>query len=94
MRTAVRRERMRPNAAVHTQGRSFSGLRMAQMCLIRSSATSNANTVTVTPSCWGLSGRHRAFPAVRGAEPASGVASTYLNSATRSMNLQPAGVRR
>jgi hypothetical protein len=33
------------------QGRSFSGLRTAQMCLIRSPATSNANTVTVTPSC-------------------------------------------
>ena len=34
------------------QGRSLSGLRTAQMCLIRSPATSNANTVTVTPSCW------------------------------------------
>src|SRR6266545_32026 len=33
------------------QGRSLSGLRTAQMCLIRSSATWNANTVTVTPSC-------------------------------------------
>ena len=31
-------------------GRSFSGLRTTQMCLIRSPATSNANTVTVTPS--------------------------------------------
>ena len=36
------------------QGRSFSGLRTAQMCLIRSPATSNANTVTVTPSCWAI----------------------------------------
>ena len=34
------------------QGRSLSGLRTTQMCLIRSPATSNANTVTVTPSCW------------------------------------------
>ena len=33
------------------QGRSFSGLRTAQMCVIRSPATSNANTVTVTPAC-------------------------------------------
>src|SRR5918995_1099219 len=33
------------------QGRSLSGLRTAQMCLIRSPARSNANTVTVTPSC-------------------------------------------
>jgi hypothetical protein len=33
------------------QGRSFSGLRTAQMRLIRSPAISNANTVTVTPSC-------------------------------------------
>jgi cobyrinic acid a,c-diamide synthase len=33
------------------QGRSFSGLRTAQMCLIRSPATSKANTVTVLPSC-------------------------------------------
>ena len=32
------------------QVRSFSGLRTAQMRLIRSPATSNANTVTVTPS--------------------------------------------
>src|SRR5215813_2380389 len=39
--------------AVH--GRSLSGLRTAQMCLIRSPATSNANTVTVTPSCWATS---------------------------------------
>ena len=34
------------------QGRSFSGLRITQMCLILSPATSNANTVTVRPSCW------------------------------------------
>ena len=34
------------------QGRSFSGLRMAQMCLIRPPVMSNASTVTVTPSCW------------------------------------------
>ena len=34
------------------QGRSLSGLRTTQMCLIRSPATSNANTVTVRPSCW------------------------------------------
>jgi hypothetical protein len=34
------------------QGWSFSGLRTAQMCLIRPSATSDAHTVTVTPSCW------------------------------------------
>ena len=33
------------------QGRSLSGLRTAQMCVIRSPATANANTVTVTPSC-------------------------------------------
>jgi hypothetical protein len=33
------------------QGRSFSGLRTTQMCLIRSPATSNAKTVTVQPSC-------------------------------------------
>ncbi len=33
------------------QGRSLSGLSTAQMCLIRSPATWNANTVTVTPSC-------------------------------------------
>jgi hypothetical protein len=33
------------------QGRSLSGLRTAQMCLIRSPARSNANTVMVTPSC-------------------------------------------
>jgi len=33
------------------QGRSFSGFRTAQMCLIRSPATSNATTVTVTPAC-------------------------------------------
>ena len=33
------------------QGRSFSGLRTAQMCLIRSPATSNAATITVTPPC-------------------------------------------
>lgn len=33
------------------QGRSFSGLRTAQMCVIRSSAMSNATTTTVTPSC-------------------------------------------
>ena len=33
------------------QGRSLSGLRMAQMWLIRSAAMSNANTVTVVPSC-------------------------------------------
>jgi hypothetical protein len=33
------------------QGRSLSGLRTAQMRVIRSSATSNANTVTMTPSC-------------------------------------------
>jgi hypothetical protein len=32
------------------QGRSLSGLRTAQMRVIRSSATSNANTVTVKPS--------------------------------------------
>ena len=40
----------RGSAAV--QGRSLSGLRMIQMRVIRSAATSNANTVTVTPSCW------------------------------------------
>ena len=34
------------------QGRSLSGLRTAQMCLIRPPATSNAYTATVTPSCW------------------------------------------
>ena len=33
------------------QGRSFSGFRTAQMCLMRSPAMSNANTVTVMPSC-------------------------------------------
>jgi hypothetical protein len=33
------------------QGRSLPGLRTAQMWVIRSPATSNANTVTVTPSC-------------------------------------------
>jgi hypothetical protein len=33
------------------QGRSFSGLRTAQMCVIKPPARSNANTVTVTPSC-------------------------------------------
>jgi hypothetical protein len=33
------------------QGRSFSGFRTAQMCLIRLPATSKAITVTVTPSC-------------------------------------------
>ena len=32
------------------QGRSFSGFRTTQMCLMRSLATSNAITVTVTPS--------------------------------------------
>jgi hypothetical protein len=32
------------------QSRSFSGLRTTQMCLIRPPATSNANTVTMTPS--------------------------------------------
>jgi O-acetylserine/cysteine efflux transporter len=47
------------------QGRSFSGLRTTQMCLIRPPATSNANTVTVTPSCsatspgWPLTARSR-----------------------------------
>jgi hypothetical protein len=34
------------------QGRSLSGLRTAQMWVIRPPATANANTVTVTPSCW------------------------------------------
>src|SRR6185369_10063815 len=34
------------------QERSLSGLRTTQMCLIRSPATSNANTVTMRPSCW------------------------------------------
>ena len=33
------------------QGRSLSGLRTAHICRIRSPARSNANTVTVTPSC-------------------------------------------
>ena len=33
------------------QGRSLSGLRTAQMWVIRSPVTANANTVTVTPSC-------------------------------------------
>ena len=33
------------------QGRSLSGFRTAQMCLIRSPATSNATTATVTPPC-------------------------------------------
>ena len=33
-----------------SERRSFSGFRTTQMCLIRSPATSNANTVTVTPS--------------------------------------------
>lgn len=33
------------------QGCSFSGFRTAQMCLIRSPATLNAITTTVTPSC-------------------------------------------
>jgi hypothetical protein len=32
------------------QGRSFSGFRTAQMCLIRSPTTSNASTAMVTPS--------------------------------------------
>ena len=48
------------------QERSLSGLRTAQMCLIRSPARSNANTVTVTPpSCcatrpgWPLTVRSR-----------------------------------
>ena len=35
----------------------------------------------------------RASSAAWGAEPASGVVSTYLNSATRSTNFQPSGVR-
>jgi len=34
------------------QGRSLPGLRTAQMRVIRSAGMSNANTVTVTPSCW------------------------------------------
>ncbi len=34
------------------QGRSLPGLRTAQMWVMRSAATSNANTVTVRPSCW------------------------------------------
>ena len=47
-----RRRRREPGAHQPVvQARSFSGLRIAQMCLIRSPATSNANTVTVTPSC-------------------------------------------
>jgi hypothetical protein len=33
------------------QGRSFSGFNTAQMWVIRSPATSNAYTATVTPSC-------------------------------------------
>lgn len=33
------------------QGRSFSGFRTAQICLIRSPAISNANTVARLPSC-------------------------------------------
>ena len=36
------------------QGRSLSGLRMAQMWVIRSPVMANANTVTVTPSCWAI----------------------------------------
>ena len=35
----------------------------------------------------------RASPAAWGAEPVSGVLSMYLNSATRSVNFQPSGVR-
>jgi hypothetical protein len=33
------------------QGRSFSGLRTAQMWVIRSPATANASTATVSPWC-------------------------------------------
>ena len=34
------------------QGRSFAGLRIAQMCLMRSSEMSKAMTASVTPSRW------------------------------------------
>jgi O-acetylserine/cysteine efflux transporter len=60
------RSRGRPDARQPlVQSRSFSGLRTTQMCLIWPSATSNANTVTVTPSCsatspgWPLTARSR-----------------------------------
>ncbi len=50
VRTHVRYDGVRAGQpAVH--GRSLSGLRTAQMCVIRSSATSNAYTATATPSC-------------------------------------------
>jgi hypothetical protein len=39
-----------PECQPVVQGRSLSGLSTAQMCLIRSPATSNASTDTVTPS--------------------------------------------
>src|SRR5215475_6059493 len=61
----VRDDRNPGSAQPVVQGRSFSGLRTTQMCLIRSPATSNANTVTMTPSCsatrpgWPLTVRSR-----------------------------------
>src|SRR5262249_28774871 len=57
--------RVRDDRNPCVQGRSFSGLRTTQMCLIRSPATSKANTVTMTPSCsatrpgWPLTVRSR-----------------------------------
>lgn len=44
--------RLIPGACYAVHGRSFSGLRTAQMCVIRPSARPNAATVTVTPPRW------------------------------------------
>ena len=50
--SAMARTAARGSGQPVVQGRSLSGLRTAQMCVILSPTTSNANTVTVTPSCW------------------------------------------